>query len=120
MAAPTCAYRGGRRAGSEYAVAAAPEQGDPDRWAQRSSCMSVETPLHAPKTGRPPRMIQGMDDPDALIHGRLIEAIALDRDRDAFARLFLHFAPRLKAWLIRSGATPGAAEDFAQDAMLTV
>jgi RNA polymerase sigma-70 factor (ECF subfamily) len=61
-----------------------------------------------------------MDDTDALTHGRLIEAVALDRDRDAFARLFVYFAPRLKAWLIRSGAAPGAAEDFAQDAMLTV
>jgi len=65
-------------------------------------------------------MTQGMDDTDALTHGRLIEAVALDRDRDAFARLFVYFAPRLKAWLIRSGAAPGAAEDFAQDAMLTV
>jgi len=82
--------------------------------------MSVETPLHASKTGRSPRMTQGMDDTDALTHGRLIEAVALDRDRDAFARLFVYFAPRLKAWLIRSGAAPGAAEDFAQDAMLTV
>lgn len=65
-------------------------------------------------------MTQGMDDTDALTHGRLIEAVALDRDRDAFARLFVYFAPRLKAWLIRSGAAPGAAEDFAQDTMLTV
>ncbi len=82
--------------------------------------MSVETPLHASKTGRSARMTQAMDDPDALTHSRLIEAVALDRDRDAFARLFVHFAPRLKAWLIRSGAAPGVAEDFAQDAMLTV
>ncbi|MFZ0268314.1 sigma-70 family RNA polymerase sigma factor [Caulobacter sp.] len=57
---------------------------------------------------------------DPLFHDRLIEAVALRRDRDAFAHLFNHFAPRLKAWLIRSGAAPGAAEDFAQDAMLTV
>ena len=57
---------------------------------------------------------------DDYAHDRLIEAVALRRDREAFARLFSHFAPRLKAWLIRSGATPGAAEDFAQDAMLTV
>jgi len=57
---------------------------------------------------------------DPLFHDRLIEAIALRRDREAFAVLFAYFAPRLKAWLIKSGATPGAAEDFAQDAMLTV
>lgn len=57
---------------------------------------------------------------DAFMHDRLIEAVALRRDREAFAQLFSYFAPRLKAWLIKSGATPGAAEDFAQDAMLTV
>jgi RNA polymerase sigma-70 factor, ECF subfamily len=57
---------------------------------------------------------------DPRLHDQMIEAIALRRDRAAFACLFEYFAPRLKAWLIKSGATPGAAEDFAQDAMLTV
>ena len=57
---------------------------------------------------------------DALAHDRLIEAVALRRDREAFAALFSHFAPRLKAWLMKSGASAAAAEDFAQDAMLTV
>jgi RNA polymerase sigma-70 factor, ECF subfamily len=53
-------------------------------------------------------------------HDRLIEAVAMRRDREAFARLFEHFAPRLKAYLMKAGAPAGAAEDFAQDAMLTV
>lgn len=57
---------------------------------------------------------------DAFAHDRLIEAVALRRDREAFAQLFTYFAPRLKAWLVKSGATAAAAEDFAQDAMLTV
>src|SRR5690348_424827 len=52
--------------------------------------------------------------------GRLIEAVGLRRDREAFARLFEHFAPRLKSYLMRAGAGPVAAEDFAQEAMLTV
>lgn len=65
-------------------------------------------------------MTQGIDDQDGAVHSRLIEAVALERDREAFARLFVYFAPRLKAWLIKSGAAPGAAEDFAQEAMLTV
>ena len=55
-----------------------------------------------------------------LDHDRLIQAVARDRDREAFAALFDHFAPRLKAYLVRAGATPAAADDFAQDAMLTV
>jgi RNA polymerase sigma-70 factor (ECF subfamily) len=53
-------------------------------------------------------------------YDRLIEAIALRRDRQAFSVLFAHFAPRLKAYLMKAGATPGAAEEFAQDALLTV
>lgn len=53
-------------------------------------------------------------------HDRLIQAVARDRDREAFAALFDYFAPRLKAWLMRAGAAPAAADDFAQDAMLTV
>jgi RNA polymerase sigma-70 factor (ECF subfamily) len=60
-------------------------------------------------------MIDGGEDYD-----QLIVAVARTRDRDAFARLFQHFAPRLKAWLIKGGAADAAAEEFAQDAMLTV
>jgi RNA polymerase sigma-70 factor (ECF subfamily) len=52
--------------------------------------------------------------------GRLIVAVAEARDREAFARLFAHFAPRLKSFLMRSGADAAAAEDFAQEAMMTV
>jgi RNA polymerase sigma-70 factor (ECF subfamily) len=59
------------------------------------------------------------DADDALLHDRLIEAVALRRDREAFAQLFEHFAPRLKAWLMKSGTSAAAAEDFAQDVMLT-
>ncbi len=50
----------------------------------------------------------------------MIVAVASSRDREAFARLFAHFAPRLKAFLMRSGADAVTAEDFAQEAMLIV
>src|SRR5580692_9874589 len=49
-----------------------------------------------------------------------IRAIALRQDRAAFASLFEFFAPRIKAMLMRSGATADAAEDVAQEALLTV
>jgi RNA polymerase sigma-70 factor (ECF subfamily) len=39
-------------------------------------------------------------------------------DREAFAHLFAHFAPRLKAYLMRQGVSPPAADDLAQEAML--
>ncbi|WP_240789490.1 sigma-70 family RNA polymerase sigma factor [Pseudooceanicola onchidii] len=42
------------------------------------------------------------------------------RDRQAFARLFAHFAPRVKGFLMKSGTEAGVAEDCAQDVMVTV
>lgn len=50
----------------------------------------------------------------------LLERVARARDRDAFARLFDHFAPRLKAVAMREGADEALAEDLVQDVMLTV
>jgi RNA polymerase sigma-70 factor (ECF subfamily) len=50
----------------------------------------------------------------------LLVAVGEGRDRDAFAELFEHFAPRVKAFLIRTGLTPGTAEDCMQDVMVTM
>ena len=50
----------------------------------------------------------------------LIEAVAADQDREAFAALFDYFAPRIKGFLIRANTPPPAAEELAQEAMLTV
>lgn len=50
----------------------------------------------------------------------LVEAVARQRDKAAFARLFQHFTPRLAAFVQRRGADAAAAQDVAQDAMLTV
>lgn len=46
--------------------------------------------------------------------------IAADRDREAFAVLFDHYAPRVKALLMRGGCAPAAAEELAQETLLTV
>ena len=53
-------------------------------------------------------------------HSALIAAIAQNQDRAAFAHLFKFFAPRLKALLMRQGASAGRAEEIAQDTMLAV
>ncbi|MEO8811652.1 MAG: sigma-70 family RNA polymerase sigma factor [Caulobacteraceae bacterium] len=50
----------------------------------------------------------------------MIVAIAERGDREAFAALFGHFAPRVKSYLMRLGARPEAAEELAQEALLTV
>lgn len=42
------------------------------------------------------------------------------RDKFAFARLFDHYAPRLKGFVIRGGATSAQAEEIVQDVMLAV
>lgn len=47
-------------------------------------------------------------------------AIAQDQDQSAFAEIFRHFAPRVKAFLIKSGADPSLAEDCMQDVMATL
>lgn len=41
-------------------------------------------------------------------------------DRTAFAALFTHFAPRIKGFLINSGADAAMAEECAQDVMTTL
>jgi len=51
---------------------------------------------------------------------RLLIAVRDKRDRQAFAALFAHYAPRLKAMLLRSGLGEAQAEEVVQDAMLAV
>jgi RNA polymerase sigma-70 factor (ECF subfamily) len=50
----------------------------------------------------------------------LITRIAMSRDRQAFAILFAYYFPRVKAYLLRVGATSSAAEELAQETMLRV
>ena len=57
---------------------------------------------------------------DAAAFADCVEAIALRADKAAFARLFSHFAPRLKAYLLRLGLEGGQAEEVAQEVMVTV
>jgi RNA polymerase sigma-70 factor (ECF subfamily) len=46
--------------------------------------------------------------------------VALAGDRSAFAVLFKHFAPRIKAYLMRAGTVSELAEEVAQETMVTV
>jgi RNA polymerase sigma-70 factor (ECF subfamily) len=50
----------------------------------------------------------------------LLRAVATRRDRTAFAELFRHFAPRLKAFMVKGGADSDTAEELAQEAMIQV
>lgn len=54
-----------------------------------------------------------------IMTSRLVE-VASRRDRDSFATLFAHYAPRLKSYMKRMGADESTAEELAQEAMLMV
>jgi RNA polymerase sigma factor (sigma-70 family) len=49
-----------------------------------------------------------------------IEAVRDRQDQAAFAALFTHFAPRVKAFLMKSGAPADVAEEVVQEVMATV
>ena len=50
----------------------------------------------------------------------LIEAIAVRQDRAAFASLFRHYAPRVKAFIMRGGSDAETAQEVAQEALIMV
>ena len=73
---------------------------------------AVARPLQGPHPMRPRT-------PTAEFNS-LILRIAASGDRSAFAELFQHFAPRVKSYGLRLGAADAAAEELAQDTLLTV
>ncbi len=50
----------------------------------------------------------------------LLAAVAATGDRRAFAELFTYFAPRVKGFLMKGGASDADADDLAQDVMVKV
>lgn len=62
----------------------------------------------------------GIAMPDPARWARLINAIAISRDREAFAELFRFFAPRIKTFMRRSGMSEQAADELAQETLLAV
>lgn len=49
-----------------------------------------------------------------------LRLVAEQRDREAFSRLFAHFAPRVKGYLARTGSSDDLAEELAQEALAAV
>lgn len=54
----------------------------------------------------------------AIDWGTQMQAVALRRDRDAFMRIYDHFAPRVRLYLRGLGASEATADELAQEAML--
>ena len=72
------------------------------------------------RTKRKPSRVPNTDTPQRVAWIEEIFAIRDKQDQAAFARLFAHFAPRIKGFLIRSGAADDMAEECAQEVMATV
>ena len=73
----------------------------------------------APATGHKRVSTQKTDEKRALWVDHMVR-IHTSRDRAAFAQLYDHFAPRVKGFLIKSGADESLAEECAQEVMVTV
>ena len=54
------------------------------------------------------------------VWAELIKKVETLKDTSAFEELFNHFAPRIKAFLMKSGADPQMAEECSQEVMATV
>ena len=57
--------------------------------------------------------------PDQSLNA-LIIAVGRNRDRHAFARVFGHFGPRIKSYLVRRGCDVETAEEVVQEVMVTL
>lgn len=62
----------------------------------------------------------GPPDPTQAEFEAWMTAVAMRADRQAFAALFKHFAPRVKSFLLRSGTGPELAEELAQETMVAL
>ena len=59
--------------------------------------------------------------PKAKVHwADLIGRVASHGDREAFKRLFEHFAPRVKGFMLKAGCSADEAEEIAQEALIAV
>jgi RNA polymerase sigma factor (sigma-70 family) len=67
--------------------------------------------------------------PNTFMHGSAAESptpehwlrlVAERQDKAAFARVFEHFAPRIKGYMMRLGCSATQSEDLAQEAMVSV
>lgn len=71
----------------------------------------------------PPRARQRVRKGSGVADEKWVNCVARIRDhqdKEAFAALFAHFAPRVKGFLIKSGADATMAEECAQDVMVTL
>ncbi len=81
-----------------------------------SSSIAVESKTVQPKPTRKRSVDQRLQDE----HAALLSAVAGQRDRSSYAKLFSYYAPRLKSFAMRGNLSAEAAEEVMQEAMVAV
>ena len=111
--------------------------GDPNPKPVRNTCMLTETDTHSNVDAAPSPAVYGSENVQRnRTVGKLkvtaevtakrmawvaqIDAVRDNKDRAAFAELFGYFAPRVKSFLMKSGASPDLAEECTQEVMATL
>jgi RNA polymerase sigma factor (sigma-70 family) len=59
-------------------------------------------------------------DKTAEDHSALLHRVGAKKDREAFVTLFNYFAPRVKSYLLKNGASEAAAEEVVQNTFVTI
>lgn len=80
-------------------------------------------PAPRKSVGVPKRPMKHMKKPEGSPEAHWVicmQRVAKSQDRQAFSELFAHFAPRVKAFLMKSGADASLAEECSQDVLATV
>ncbi|PPR79531.1 MAG: ECF RNA polymerase sigma factor RpoE [Alphaproteobacteria bacterium MarineAlpha2_Bin1] len=73
------------------------------------------------KTYAPNMKNDVLEDNDVIQdYSYLIDEIANNQNKQAFIKLFKHFAPRIKTFIKKTGLSLNEAEDLAQETMITV
>jgi RNA polymerase sigma-70 factor (ECF subfamily) len=81
----------------------------------------IETPVRPVDTGLRKDIEKVMPPPVKISQQtEWMLAVRDNRDRAAFAKLFDHFGPRLKGFIMRSGTSAAQAEDIVQEVMLAI
>ena len=75
----------------------------------------ISSPLKPNKgTSKSRTMVDGLDT------NKLMEKVVADGDKEAFSQLYSHFAPRIKAMMMKMSPDSSVAEEVAQEAMIAL
>lgn len=86
----------------------------------RNAQSVVNTAMEARQTAPHLNVIESSGAQDSAYFRELLLSVGRHRDKEAFARLFGYFAPRIKSFLMKGGANPDQADELAQETMIAV